>query len=253
MATALLRTADEVLHTCCDAIKGTPLNRMQCVHILVGDGVATNENAAKRLWLHYSQAYGPDSRLAYRLATLKCASHQANLAVLVAIAGRLSKDAGVNDELCATLTRMYKYILPGYLSEFSAVLRATVADNFQLRHDLGSDETAAHRRRTDILVALYGPNVLPPALTAIRNRDIARMEHVAPEGAEPGPIMKRMFDVLERQVLIVEEKTVVTRFFLFAPCAFALLRMELTQDILSVSKVSPAAENAKRIKARACL
>lgn len=252
LATAVKRVTDEVLDCCRSALAATNHKSMRCLHILVGDGVGTNENVAKRLWRHYQEAHPPGALIDYRLVVLKCASHQSNLAVLVAIAGRLVKDAAENDELCACLSRMYKYILPSYLAEFTAALRSSVLESFQLHHDMDSEETAAHQRNTERLVALYGDRVLPPEVTMVRNRDIAKMEHVAPLGAEAGPIMKRMFEVLERQALIVEEKPIVTRFFLFAPCAFALLRMQLLGlpgTLLSAGKLAPAAENAKRIKA----
>lgn len=61
-----------------------------------------------------------------------------------------------------------------------------------------------------------------------------------------------MCEVLLRQVLVVEEKPVVTRVFLFAPCCFAFLRMSmlgLSSDVQCVGDVNPAVESTKRLKA----
>ncbi len=77
------------------------------------------------------------------------------------------------------------------------------------------------------------------------------MQHVAPHGANAGPIKKSMFDLLHRLIYLVEEKPVVTRFFLFAPCCFALLRMmllDLPAGLLSVGTLNPEIESAKRLK-----
>lgn len=87
---------------------------------------------------------------------------------------------------------------------------------------------------------------------ALRNRDLSKMGQVAPEWADKRALRKNMFDVLVRLVLVVEEKPVVTRFFLFAPCAFALLRMKLLglpARLLSIGAIQPAAESARRVQA----
>jgi virulence-associated protein VagC len=61
-----------------------------------------------------------------------------------------------------------------------------------------------------------------------------------------------MFDLLLRLVWLVEEKPVVTRFFLFAPCCFALLRMVLLglpADVFSAGLLGLETESSKWLQA----
>ena len=219
--------------------------------MLVGDGVNTNENAAKRV-LQHMLGEGAMDRMDYRLLVWKCSSHQANLCVAAAIAGEHMTNALDKCELCATLSRLYKYLIPSYLDEFTGKLRDFVAQSFVMRNDMDSPETLAHQRRTEGLANLYGPQVLPPDLLNLLNRDLQQLEHVAPDSAGEGQVRQKLFDELRRLVLLVEEKPVVTRFFLFAPCCWALCRMKLLglpADIFSVGKVSPSSDSKTRLQA----
>lgn len=100
LATALMLTVDEVLRVCKKAVQDRGARRAKIIHLMVGDGIPTNEAAAKRLLHQYSikKAWGPEVQ--YRLLVWKCASHQSNLVVLVAIAGRMVADAVEQDDLC---------------------------------------------------------------------------------------------------------------------------------------------------------
>ena len=162
LATALMRTVDEVLAPSIEAVKSRTNGRVKVVHLMVGDGIGTNEDAATRVLHRYALARGPESKINYRLLVLKCASHQANLAVLVAICGRLGKDVAEADELSGILSRMYKFLLPSYLDEFAALLRNKVVDTFVLHNDVDSVQAKAFQEQTVRLVALYGEHVLPP-------------------------------------------------------------------------------------------
>ena len=104
--------------------------------MLVGDGITTNENAAKRV-LHHMLGEGAVDRIDYRILVWKCSSHQANLCVAAAIAGEHMTNALDNCELCATLSRLYKYLVPSYLDEFTGKLRDFVAQSFVVRTDNG--------------------------------------------------------------------------------------------------------------------
>ena len=86
----------------------------------------------------------------------KCSSHQANLVVAVAIAGGMEENPLDSSPLCANLSRLYKYLLPTYLDEFTAKLRDLVVSQFELLHTLGSAEAVAQEHRTSELLALYG-------------------------------------------------------------------------------------------------
>ena len=88
-------------------------------------------------------------------------------------------------------------------------------------------------------------------MLALLNRDIKRMEHVTADCAKTGQVKRDTFELLKRLIYLVEEKPVVTRFFLFAPCCFALLRMmllDLPPDLCSAGTLKPEAESAKRLK-----
>jgi hypothetical protein len=226
IATAIVSAVAGALEAAAAAVDARGARPVTFLHMLIGDGVNTNENAAKKVLQHFmfDQRH---PKLKYRLLVWKCASHQANLVVAVAISGKVSGDVLRQSELCATLSRLYKYLVPSYLPEFSMTLRNLVASTFVMSCDTDSAATVAHQEMTKKLVALYGERVLPPELTRIRNRDLGAMQHVAPAGASFEVARKDMYDVLMKLVWIVEERPVVTRLFLFAPCCFALCRMFL--------------------------
>ena len=226
----------------------TPL---RFVHMLVGDGVNTNENSAKRV-LQRCLVNLQNNNIEYRLLVWKCSSHQSNLVVMVAIVGCLMTNVLDSNVLCATLSRLYKYLTPAYLDEFTASLRDLVVSSFTMCHDFRSDETERCQEVSRKLVALYGDHVLPHSLIRLRNKDLSRMEHLCPEGTDITAVRKAMFDLLLRLVWLVEEKPVVTRFFLFAPCCFALLRMillGLPVTIFSAGALGMETDNSKRLKA----
>lgn len=252
LASAMIAVVKPVLDAVQAGVVAQSGKSARVIHMLVGDGVNTNESAAKRLLHHFVVQKAGGDRVQSRLMIWKCASHQANLVVLVAIAGRLVKDALESNELCGTLSRLYKYLAPSYLSEFTDQLRRIVLSSFKVHYDVDSEETKAHQEQTRKLVALYGEGVLPAELVNLRNRNLASMEVVSSVGCDEGRLRKAMFDVLLRLVWFVEEKPVVTRFFLFAPCCFALLRMfllGLPSEVLSVGAMNPEAESSKRLKA----
>ena len=66
---------------------GIPTDKVPwLLHVLVGDGVASNDAAARRLWA-WPRGDGALSRFTYMLAVYKCASHQANLAAKGCVLG----------------------------------------------------------------------------------------------------------------------------------------------------------------------
>jgi hypothetical protein len=249
VATAICTSIEEVVEACMLNLQAdTPL---RFLHLLVGDGVNTNENSAKRV-LQRCLVNLQKNNIEYRLLVWKCSSHQSNLVVMVAIVGCLMTNVLDSNVLCATLSRLYKYLTPAYLDEFTASLRDLVVSSFTMCHDFRSDETERCQEVSRKLVALYGDHVLPHSLIRLRNKDLSRMEHLCPEGTDITTVRKAMFDLLLRLVWLVEEKPVVTRFFLFAPCCFALLRMillGLPVTIFSAGALGMETDNSKRLKA----
>lgn len=78
-------------------------------HVLVGDGIATNETAAKRLWACF-QERGLGQRVRYLLVLVVCGTHQAGLAAKNAIQGRATAMArGVlHTDIVGVAVRLYK-------------------------------------------------------------------------------------------------------------------------------------------------
>ena len=100
---------------------------MRLIHCLVGDGIYTNNAAARLLW---SWAAAAPVAPHYRLLVFTCSTHAANLVVRTAICD----DARNADShlLVATCVRFFKYLMPEYAAEFAARLRAHVDARLQL-------------------------------------------------------------------------------------------------------------------------
>ena len=88
------------------------------VHILVGDGINTNEADAKQLWANgRSVPFLPNGR--YFLLVIKCGNHQAALSASFAVVGPPAKAACATCEtVMAKAVRLYKYLLGFYYSNF---------------------------------------------------------------------------------------------------------------------------------------
>ena len=88
-------------------------------HVLVGDGIATNEAAAKRLW-QCLQDRGLGPRVRYLLVLVVCGTHQAGLAAKSSVQGRAASLA--RGELHATVigvaVRLFKYLINDYFDEY---------------------------------------------------------------------------------------------------------------------------------------
>ena len=160
---------------------------VRVIHLLTGDAVSTNGNASRRV-LSYFRDHARRLGIRYSLVCVKCASHQANLVVLVAICGVAMSNPIDDNLLCGTCSRLFKYLIPDYLEEFAANLRDYVLRKQRLVHDLGSDEAEDARSRASKLQALYGEGVLPPALLSLCNRELRDLEHLCPEGDLAAPI-----------------------------------------------------------------
>ena len=80
--------------------------RVRVVHILVADSINTNKAAAVRVYKHFSDA-SRALHIDYCMVTVQCTSHQANLAVQVAICGEALATPIDNNILCGTAVRLY--------------------------------------------------------------------------------------------------------------------------------------------------
>ena len=85
---------------------------------------------------------------------------------------------------------------------------------------------------------------------------VSKLEHICNDNETPEQGFQRTFDVLCKRILVVEERPVVTRFFLFTSCVNTLLAMDLMKllpDIwMQVHGVRPQEDNAKRLHRIRC-
>ena len=180
--------------------------------MLVGDGVNASENASKRVLNHFLNQH-PTGSVGYRLLVWRCAARQANLVVVVAIAGKLGGSVLDNSPLCATLSRLYRFLVPSYLDEFTAQLRNLVASTFEMRDDVDSDDRRLHQERSRTYVCAVWAASLDRRTSSAPQQGFAKMEHAAAPGIDLAVVKRRMFDCLLRPVWLEDEQPVVTRCF----------------------------------------
>lgn len=77
------------------------------------------------------------------------------------------------------------------------------------------------------LQSLYGKEVLPDDVLAIFNQDLESRVHMGDGSKNLEEILQVAFATLTKHLFLVEERPVVTRFWLFTTCVFALLTMKL--------------------------
>jgi len=116
--------------------------KMWFFHVLVGDGINTNEAAARRLLAR--SLVEPLGQLRFFLAVYKCSSHQANLAAKGAVIGAAAKvaaatgaDSGLVGQkphlaVCGAATRLYKYLINVYFDEFALAIHMWVGQAMSL-------------------------------------------------------------------------------------------------------------------------
>ncbi len=210
-----------VLYVTSAALEGLPRDhRLRVVHLLTGDGINTNMAAARRVF----RSFQGDTSIDYRVLVWRCASHQVNLVVHVAICGSLLKDPVNSNGLCGTCSRLFKYLINDYFEEFSIALQQWVASAFRVT-PCDAAAQAAHRERVLKFRALYGEDVVPETLVQIYNLRFDAPEHCSEDlsDAEMREMRGTLFRELQKRVLLVEEHPIVTRFWLFAQCVRTLL------------------------------
>ena len=106
---------------------------MFLVHVLVGDGICTN-NKAGRIVLAESQRVPVHPALCYLLILVVCANHQANLSLASAVQWKIAdtvfrsvvtieqanageKPKGPHTQVCGVAVRMAKYLINDYYSD----------------------------------------------------------------------------------------------------------------------------------------
>ena len=64
----------------------------------------------------------------YAVVVWRCASHQINLIVAVAIVGELVSDPLDTCDVCAAFSRLYKHLIPMYVEGFAHMLNKHLMD-----------------------------------------------------------------------------------------------------------------------------
>lgn len=113
-------------------------HRHQCVALVVGDGVNTYEDSAKRmLRLISSESQTRWCTTVSWFGSLHLTRPTWQSASRSAAACRLTPWTPTTS--VALLSRLFKYLIPSCLEEFSAHLRALVLERFTMHHDVGSN------------------------------------------------------------------------------------------------------------------
>ena len=108
IAYSLISTAAQAFAAICSGVAAmkSECDRARVIHIIVGDGVNTNDSACRRVLKHFT-AWAADHCIRYALVVIQCASHKANLVVQVAICGQILGRALENDALTGTCSRLF--------------------------------------------------------------------------------------------------------------------------------------------------
>lgn len=182
-------------------------------------------------------------RLKYRAVQIICAAHRANLVTASAVCGHPVRNAG-DHEVCASATRIFKYLVPFYCDEFASHLRQVVVERLTLLED--PPEIPAWQG----LVALYGDKVFPSELLRTINGDLLGMSCCKQDGVSLQSARGKVYNILFRSILIAESKPILSRFWLFGPCCCAMLLIHFFNlaGIFRTDTAQPQPENVKRIQ-----
>ena len=240
IASALIGVLCELLTTILgDEAPAVPL---QVLHVVTGDGINTNAAALKRVYRFMAKTWSKKDWILYRLLNWKCSSHKANL-----VAQHVVCDGQRDSLLRANCSRLYKYIMPAYADEIGHNLRTYVVEKLVVD---GGEVPALDRRSDYFLLQLYGSQILPATLQRLLNMDVRQLRHKGMP-ADSLPFLRgSLFSELYKLVCLVETKPVVTRFWTFSHCIFALTRCKLCNlpdYVFSTGAVQPRPENERRL------
>ena len=256
-----------------DAVQDSGARKWFLVHVLVGDGIYTNNKAA-RIVLAESQRVPAHPALCYLLILVVCANHQANLALASAVQGKIAntvfrsvvtmqenageKPKGPHRQVCGVAVRMAKYLINDYYSEFLANVRDWGS---RLRIVPPAAARPQEAGKVDKLYELYGERVLPKAVLAVLSNGCGVLEHCltadtsAEHDRDPDEykrgLIATLVEVVRDRILVVSEHPTYTRFFTFREHieAFALLDfLGCHEDIIKLVSVSARVKNTKRMR-----
>ena len=206
--------------------------------MLVGDGINTNE-AAARILLSWVQHMKLPSGFRYFLIVVKGANHQVNLAIGSVVSGRVArlgaeyvlslsnaacadkgsvmKSSAPHKQVCGAIVRVFKYLISDYYADYFANLQELVC-SLTLCDD--SDHRQECLKRWSDMASLYGESVFPDGLLECLNGGLDQWTHFSAD-ASPGSLARlqsvqsRLCEVLRHRILVVDEHPTLSRMFTF--------------------------------------
>ena len=150
--------------------------------------------------------------------------------------------------LPAAAARLYKYVFSDYFEEVTANLRDLILDQITMVHQPSPPESAELDLK---LQTLYGHQAIPTELLQLFNGGLREWRCIiAPEQSQAA-LVATCWQSLQRQLVWVEDKPTITRFWLFGACIFAMLRLCLLGvdigRLLTMRAVKPRPRNQRRI------
>jgi hypothetical protein len=210
------------------------------------------------------------------LAVIKCATHQAGLAAKAAVIGEASKigssvtmafegavgnrrqaaEDTIQNRLCGTASRLFKYLIPDYFEQFAKQLHMWV-DRKLLICVKSTEAIIALQTDLQALCALYTHHVLPRALLTWLNKGWGQLEHVSANGVEPSDaertaIVDEVVSVLHKHMLHVDEHPTLSRFWTFREAVDKMLLMRalgFPKEVLVHPAGKPRPQSQRRLKA----
>ena len=228
------------------------------IHLLIGDGIATNEKAGKILWACIAQQQlSPGAR--YFLLVLKCATHQTGLSAKSSVIGRAAATGAGGGELYKTITgvavRLFKYVICDYFEEFVFSVREWVVQKLVVQSAEEAEDVAA-TGAAKALQRLYTEHVVPQDMLRLWNNGLGCMRHRLGPGedlVEERPrVVNDFVQWIVKHLLHVDSHPTLSRFFTFRGCVDRMLTMSLIDmpsHAFKVRSIKPRKENQKRLRA----
>ena len=226
-------------------------------HVIVGDGIATNEAACKRLLAecrrHPLWGCLP---IVFLCFVLKCMVHQANLALGTALEGQAAavsmrqanaatgagakaatgaeagKHHAVHKSAAGTCVRIFKFLACEQSEEMDVCLANWIHGPGGLKVVTGEHAKPGNAAKAWGMRLLYGDDVFPHALLSIIQNDMENLEHVVPESQAAAHasdpvgyrqrLCERVLNILRSKWTRADESPTKSRFLLstrvLVPC-----------------------------------
>jgi len=212
-------------------------------HCIIGDGINTNDAAAKVLWALALQ--GQFQPVRYFLAVCKCGTHQSALAAKNGVIGRAAATAAAAggeakefEDVTGTAVRLFKYLVPDYYDHFRRSVEQWVHCNLEvfLPGDPGRPQAAADGQpQAARLQALYTDHVIPNDLLQFwivpAEGGTGKLQMVMKDGEDMAAARERLENecsaFLVKRLLHVDSHPTLTRFFTYRGCVDRMLTMAL--------------------------